>query len=637
MITLHQAHDRLLRGVTHHSASQWAEYVSRNVPDIDLLFDGEPPSVLAQEHFSGLRRAGDIVRFDIFSSDGRLRLRSESLSGLDAHEIGSTDGLAAAVAASGMARSGMLQRVGAGTPGPRGFAYVPVRLSGQIAGVARVEVDHKVVAALVRRAFATVALSIGALMSLLFLAAWVARRRHRRQQVMVDERVRFLAHHDPLTGACNRASFQDALTGACSRLGADSRGALAVLCIDLDHFKEVNDRHGHAAGDAVLRQVTQRLSSLVRSGDIVARLGGDEFAILQTGVTRPDDVEALASRVTNALAEPYDVSGYRLGGGASVGAAVHGVDGFAAETLMNRADAALYAAKAKGRNAYAFFDPALDGKRERQRRLTQDLRTALEQGGLSMDFQPVFDVDGQTMLGYEALARWRHPVLGLISPVEFVPLAEANGLIVPLGNWALGEACQAAAGWPCGLSVAVNFSAAQFRHGEAMLTHLRDVLHRTGLAPERLEIEITESVLMVDTDNALMCLNGMHDLGVRVALDDFGTGFSSLAYLWRFPFDKVKIDRSFTHLLGADEKVSLIVKSIVSLAHELRIRVNAEGIETQQQMAMLAAYGCDELQGFLLGRPGAVDLPGLAGRRMTRAATAARSNFTPLDPQPVSL
>jgi diguanylate cyclase (GGDEF)-like protein len=410
-----------------------------------------------------------------------------------------------------------------------------------------------------------------------------------------------------------------------------------VHCIDLDGFKEVNDGLGHPVGDALLCQAATRLLALLRPGDLVARLGGDEFALLQAQVHHPDEAAALATRINAALAEPYEFDGQRVPASASVGVALHGVDGGDAEALMQRADGALYAAKAQGRGAWAFFDPELERQREQRRRLTLELRQALAAGSLSMDFQPLYDSDGRGLRGYEALARWHHPSLGTISPAVFIPLAEDTGLIIELGQWALQHACRQAATWPGELSVAVNLSAAHVRDPARLVADVQSALARSGLPPFQLEIEITESLLLSDTDNALRCLHALHELGVHVALDDFGTGFSSLAYLWRFPFDKVKIDRLFTQALGEDDKVTLIVKSIVSLAHELNIRVNAEGIETEAQMQLMRDYGADELQGYLLGRPGRVDVDRQARGHATRRPFAPRTDFLSVATMPAPL
>jgi diguanylate cyclase (GGDEF)-like protein len=401
-----------------------------------------------------------------------------------------------------------------------------------------------------------------------------------------------------------RASFAEALEGAAWR-HQDGGPSFAVICLDLDRFKEVNDSLGHAAGDQVLRQVTLRLRRLVRHGDDLARLGGDEFAVLQSGVASALDVQTLAERIVEVLDEPFDIQGAQVYCGASVGAAIFGVDASDTARLMHQADLALYRAKQSGRGTFSFYDATLDEQLRRRHELTQDLRRAIATDALDVHYQALYAADGETITGYEALLRWQHPLRGAVAPQDFVPLAEDSGLILPLGEWVLRRACADALSWREPYSVSVNLSAAQFHDGDLMGT-VQTVLDESGLPPARLELEITESLLMSDTEGVLRTLEQLGALGVRIAMDDFGTGYSSLAYLWRFPFDKVKIDRAFTQGLGVDPKVDLIVRSIISLAHSLKIRVNAEGIETEAQLEVLKRHGCDELQGFLLARPAPV-------------------------------
>jgi predicted signal transduction protein with EAL and GGDEF domain len=335
---------------------------------------------------------------------------------------------------------------------------------------------------------------------------------------------------------------------------------------------------------------------------MVARLGGDEFALLQTGVDGPEAVTRLAERVVESLGLPYELAGQTVMCGCSVGAAIYGSDADNEEDLMHKADLALYRAKASGRSTFSFYDASLDERLEVRRHLTRDLREAIGTEQLSLHYQALYGSDGQTLTGYEALLRWNHPLRGNVPPAEFIPLAEDTGLIGPLGRWVLRSACAEAASWPAHLSVAVNLSAAQFRHDD-LVEVIGRALDAAGLPARRLEIEITESLLMSNTEQVLGTLRALSAMGVSIAMDDFGTGYSSLAYLWRFPFDKLKIDRAFTQHLGTDDKVNLIVKSIISLAHSLEIRVNAEGVETQPQLRALLDQGCDEFQGFLLGRP----------------------------------
>ena len=490
-------------------------------------------------------------------------------------------------------------QVSAAADGIVGRVDLPVLHDGRTVGRLRLTVDLADSAARVQRSALTVAAAGGLTLLLLSVVGgwrlWLQRRS--------DARIRYLAAHDVLTGALNRASFRDAIRRAARACQHDGAAPFAVLCIDLDRFKAVNDSLGHQAGDELLRQATQRLHEVARGGDLIARLGGDEFALLQPGAADGDAVAALARRIVDVLGRPYDLGGERVQAPASVGAAVYGLDGTDIDELLHRADLALYRAKTAGGGRFSFYDSDLDEQLQRRRALSADLREALAKDELCLHFQPLFDTGGQDPVGYEALARWTHPRHGQVSPAEFIALAEETGLIDKLGQWVLRAACREAAGWAQPQRVAVNLSAAQFRQGEGLVRQVEQALAESGLPASRLELEVTESLLISNTEQAIQVLTALRALGVRIAMDDFGTGFSSLAYLWRFPFDKVKIDRSFTRHLGEDERVDLIVRSIVTLAHALHIRVNAEGVETPAQLAALRAQGCDEVQGYLLGRP----------------------------------
>ncbi|GAA0764913.1 bifunctional diguanylate cyclase/phosphodiesterase [Ideonella azotifigens] len=613
---------RLLVDEAEHAALQYAGFIAGAVPKLSLLFD---QGSLEPETLTELRRLhhmGDVFRFQLFDRDGRALLSSEDLAAQEPRVGQGGQALGQEhpnthVSAIVLGGRNFIELHGADDeddddapgagetahPPVYSEAYVPVMAGDRVLGVVEVYVDQTGHAARIRAAFAKVSAIVVALLLAIGGAmgaqAWQRLAERRRTQ----QRMRYLAEHDPLSGALNRASFQQALEQAGWRHGKGGAG-FAVLCIDLDHFKEINDARGHAAGDEVLRQAAARLAALVRHGDLVARLGGDEFAILQSAVNSPEDVGRLAQRVVDAIALPFELSGHTLLCGASVGAARFGVDAQAVDELLHKADVAMYRAKTGGRNCFSFYDPALDRELAERRSLAQDLRSALADGHLSLHYQPLWANDGTTLLGYEALMRWRHPQRGMVPPAEFIPLAEQTGQIEALGAWALQRACLEAASWPAPLHVAVNLSAAQFRPTHDLVRVVERALEVAGLSAARLELEITESLLMSGTDEVLRTLGGLSAMGVRIAMDDFGTGYSSLAYLWRFPFDKIKIDRAFTSSLVHDAKVALIVRSIVSLAHAMGMRVNAEGVETEPQMAMLQSLGCDELQGYLLGRPG---------------------------------
>lgn len=458
---------------------------------------------------------------------------------------------------------------------------------------------------------------------------WVATHEDITERQAAEERVLHMARHDALTGLPNRAHFQEFLTRELERT---EDGTLAVLCLDLDRFKAVNDTLGHPVGDGLLIQVASRLQSCVEAGDMVARLSGDEFAVIQRRRNQPSSAKHLAKRLISAMAVPFEVDGHRILSATSIGIAVVPSEGTSAESILKHADLALYRAKGEGRGRYRFYAADMYERMEARRTLERDLREALQDGGFHLHYQPLFDASTLAMVGCEALLRWDHPSRGSVSPQDFVPLCEEIGLIVPLGQWVLREACTAAASLSDHLSIAVNLSPAQFHSGRLVET-VAHVLATSGLHASRLELEITEGVLLAETDKALMTLHRLRKLGVRIVMDDFGTGYSSLSYLRRFPFDKLKIDRSFIGDLGRSSDAEAIVRTTVSLAGELGMRITAEGVETEEQLALLKRLGCSELQGFLLGAPVAAEqlkriLPGLetpAARNSANLSAGHRS------------
>ena len=611
---------------TRQSALNWAHLAASTVPDLDDVFDGRGLTADALGQLKRLRHASQVFRFKLFDRQGRQILVSDDL---DRSDVG-TPAAAAPInhpvpppALAGETYIVLKRENRPDRPAVYSEAYVPVLRDGRVLGIVEVYVDQVERAASAERAFARVAGAVAALLTLLMAIAGGQLWRRQRQQRQAEARMRYLAHHDVLSGALNRTSFHEALQQAGWRRAEGGPG-FALLCIDLDRFKEVNDSLGHAAGDEVLRQAAQRLNEVVRHGDHVARLGGDEFAVLQTGVSNATDVATLAERIVQVLAVPYEIGDGRVHCGGSVGAAIHGVDATEQEDLLHKADLALYRAKAAGRNTFSFYDATMDEQLQARRTLTRDLRDAIGSDQMTLSYQALYASNGRTLTGYEALLRWQHPTRGAVGPADFIPLAEDAGLIDALGRWVLRRACADAASWPAPLSVAVNLSAAQFRHGD-LVEVVSEALQTAGLAAQRLELEITESLLMSNTEPILDTLHALSAMGIRIAMDDFGTGYSSLAYLWRFPFDKVKIDRAFTQNLGKDPKVNLIVHSIISLAHSLDIRVNAEGVETPSQMAALQHHGCDELQGFLLARPSPLQTLTHSERAVPQESTSSRS------------
>ena len=417
-----------------------------------------------------------------------------------------------------------------------------------------------------------------------------------------EEQIGHLAHHDLLTGLSNRLAFNDLLTAAAARADT-TRTDVAVICIDLDRFKEVNDVFGHVVGDKLLRQMSQRLREAAQ-GAAVARVGGDEFTMIVTGLSARQRAAEIAARLRSAVATPFDIDGRLMRVGLSLGVALYPEHGDL-ESVLASADAALYRAKAEGRGKVCFFDSSLDNRLRERHALLQNLETALANDELLLHYQPQAGAD-EAIFGFEALIRWRHPRRGLVPPNVFIPIAEESGLITDIGEWVLREACREAASWPVPLNIAVNLSPVQFlKDGLPGLVHA--ILMETGLPGSRLELEITEGVLVSDFSRVSAILRQLKTLGVKVAMDDFGTGYSSLSYVQSFPFDKIKIDRSFVSSLHEDASSQAIVRAIIGLGQGLRVPLIAEGVETEEQLQFLRSAGCDEAQGYLIGAPKPID------------------------------
>jgi diguanylate cyclase (GGDEF)-like protein len=429
---------------------------------------------------------------------------------------------------------------------------------------------------------------------------WVATHEDVTERQRAEASIAFMAQHDALTRLANRVLFQDRLEQAIAMVGRGSE--FAVIYLDLDHFKPVNDTLGHAVGDALLQAVANRLQACVREGDTVARLGGDEFGIIQLAIGQPYHAELLTSRVIETFLDPFNVQGHQIAVGISIGVALAPGDGAAAETLLRNADIALYLAKTEGRGTVRFFEPEMDAHIQLRRSLELDLRGAIVRNEFELYYQPLINVASDNVTGFEALLRWHHPVRGLVAPADFIPVAEETGLIVAIGEWVLRMACFEAENWPAEISIAVNLSPVQFKAGD-LVTTVRAALAASGLRPDRLELEITESVLLHDSVGTLAALHQLRAMGIAIALDDFGTGYSSLSYLRSFPFDKIKIDQSFVHNLVDNKESMLIIRAVTGLGHSLCMKTTAEGVETQEQLDKLREEGCTEVQGYLFGRP----------------------------------
>jgi diguanylate cyclase (GGDEF)-like protein/PAS domain S-box-containing protein len=429
---------------------------------------------------------------------------------------------------------------------------------------------------------------------------WLATHEDITEQRRYEARIAHMAHHDALTDLANRSLLNERLEHALA--GAKRGDIVAIHLLDLDLFKNVNDTLGHAAGDKLLKAVSGRLRAVVRETDTVARMGGDEFAIVQRSIEHPLEAAALADRAINAVSEPYDIGGQSVVVGTSVGIAIGPADGTDPDKLIRNADLALYRAKSAGRGAFTFFEPGMDVQMQARRALESDMRAALPAGQFELHYQPVLNLARNEIVGVEALIRWRHPERGMVAPGEFIPLAEETGFIVPLGEWVIRQACAAAANWPDNVKVAANLSPAQFR-SPALVQVVMSALASSGLASNRLELEITETVLLQDTTATLATLHRLRDLGVHIVMDDFGTGYSSLSYLRSFPFDKIKIDRSFVKDITASTGSLQIVRAVSAMAKGLGMQSTAEGVETQEQLDTVTSEGCTEMQGFLFSKP----------------------------------
>jgi diguanylate cyclase (GGDEF)-like protein/PAS domain S-box-containing protein len=424
-----------------------------------------------------------------------------------------------------------------------------------------------------------------------------------------EVKIAYMAHHDALTDLPNRLWLYEQLRQTLAR---QKRGEhLAVFCLDLDRFKDVNDAHGHPVGDLLLKAVADRLRQCVRDTDMVARLGGDEFAIMQAGASQPTDATSLASRLIEVVGAPYALGGHQVTIELSIGIALAPGDGLDPEGLLKNADLALYRAKSDGRGLYRFFEPDMDARMQARRLLEIDLRKAIANSEFELFYQPLVDMQTEHVTGFEALIRWHHPERGMIAPLDFIAVAEETGLIVPIGDWVLHQACAEAAGWPSDVKIAVNLSSIQFK-SRSLLQSVISALAASGLSPNRLELEITESVLLLDGDATLAILHELRGLGVRISMDDFGTGYSSLSYLRKFPFDKIKIDQSFIFDMSDHNDSLAIVRAVIAMGSGLGIATTAEGVETLEQFKQLKLEGCTEVQGYLFSPPRpAAELKGL--------------------------
>jgi diguanylate cyclase (GGDEF)-like protein len=593
--------DYLLYQSATSDARGWATFVARSIADLEQIAAGELPSGASMSFFQLAQKSDRVYRYEIFNRAGYSQLVADrdKISLLTLSEFS-----AAAARAGSTGRPVVETREGhlPELPSFYALAYVPVMVDQVPIAVVAAYVDQTQERDRVHNAFLIAAVSLCLLAGLCFGVPAIALYRRTLEKQHGDRRIRFLARHDALTGLANRAllvkklnTFLDALPGR--------GGALAVHYIDIDGFKEINDRFGHDGGDFVLTTVGDRLRAAARPADVVARLAGDEFAVIQSEVDGLTEAEDFANQLSCTLAAPMHFNQNMLAPTVSIGVALAPRDGNDAERLLKSADLALYKCKADGRNCIRFFRSEMDAALLDRIRLERMIRDAVVHDRFVLHYQPMVQISTRRLVGFEALIRLPGEDGALIEPTAFIPLVEELRLIDKVGAWVLREACRAVALWPQQLTIAVNLSPAQFTVRGISGT-VAAALGETGLAPHRLELEITESLLLDNTDAILAELQALKAMGVGIVMDDFGTGYSSLGYLWRFPFDKIKIDRSFMQgFNGSRSDAEAVVRTIIKLGRELNMRVTVEGVETSSQAAFLDKAGGDLGQGFYFGRP----------------------------------
>ncbi|HEX4650021.1 MAG TPA: bifunctional diguanylate cyclase/phosphodiesterase [Granulicella sp.] len=606
----------MLRNDARSSSSTWVESLLQSA-DIPALIAGAPSSDRTKHILENASQVGDIYRYSIWDQTGRLVFISERMP--------SSQGRASLASLYGqrvadLVRSGTpFAALGTGeapqNPPYFGVSWFPIKQNETVIGVIEIYIDQTADRALYQQSFfftegiiALAVLLAGGLPGFLVYRKMLDHRSAHAEAV-------YLAEHDDLTGTANRKQLADRAKDLLA-WSLQNKSYIATMLLDLDRFKEINDSFGHNAGDEVLKEFARRLQSTTRGRDLVARLGGDEFVILQVGMEQPSGAGALAERLTEKLSEPYAIGDVQIACRASIGVAVAPTDAADWDQLLSFADVAMYKAKAEAGNGVCFFAAGMDAAFRERRELEADLRRAMDTIAFQLAYQPLFSCNGSVLLGFEALLRWPEGWEPQ-SPVAFIPVAEESGMIVPIGAWVLQTACRTAMTWTKPLKIAVNLSPVQFRHGDIVAV-VQSALQASGLDPKRLELEVTESLLLHDTDAVLEQLTQLRALGISIALDDFGTGYSSLSYLWKFPFDTVKIDRSFVNDMTLDGKAEAIVNTIVALGNTLDLKVTAEGVETQAQVRALMAAGCDQSQGYLFGRP----LSGSSALALVNAASA---------------
>ena len=584
------------------AARSWSDSLLGRIGDIRALFDGDPITARTQGVLNEASRSGDIYRYRLWDKSGRLLYTGERIrSAYTPSSLASRCGQSLALSIlSGMPLTTLETGKLASEPKSFAVSFIPIEQEGGVIGVVETYLDQTSGQNFYRYSslLSESILAIAILLAGGVPALWGIRKVEERQAA--EAQALFLADHDSLTGLANRKRLREAARGAMAWTRRTNQH-VAVLLVNLDHFKDMNSSFGHTIADEVLRQFAARIRSSIHEEDLAARMGGDEFVVLQVGIPQPNGATILASRLLGILSEPYRIDVLRLPCTASIGVAISPADATEWETLLSSADSALRKAKAEGGNALCFFEAGMDDLLREHRRIEVDLRRALESKVFRLAYQPVFNFGDNRLRGFEALLRWPAG-WPQRNPAEFIPVAEECGLMPALGAWVLETACKTAASWSKPVTVAINLSPVQFRAGDIVAT-VEGALQASGLSPERLELEVTESLWIENPDKVLDQLERLRAMGISIALDDFGTGYSSLAYLWKFPFTRVKIDRTFVMEMETDAKAAAIVNTIISLGKILHLSITAEGVETEGQAHALRAVQCDQAQGYLYGRP----------------------------------
>ncbi|HTQ84275.1 MAG TPA: EAL domain-containing protein [Pseudolabrys sp.] len=600
-MTVRLATDHLVNEYVKGTARDWAQFLADNVTDLNEIASGEQPSAASVAFFEATRKSNQVFRYVIFNRDGysQLVVDHKRIAPVDL-SVHSLEAVRAIT--QGQPVVDIKESRQPDFPAVFAEAFVPAIVNGQPVAAVGAYVDQTEARQIISSTGWFAALSLCLLTAIAFTIPAIAWYRRTREKQRADRRIHFLAHHDALTGLANRARLIERLDSALA-LVPTVGGRFAVHFIDIDRFKDVNDTFGHDGGDFLLGTVGERLKAMTRIEDFVARLGGDEFVVVQTDIENKARADAFAQRIAAVLGEPMFFREQQIKATVTIGVALAPGDGNTSERLLKSADLALYSGKAAGRCCIRFFAPEMDEALQARLRMERLIRDAIAGNGFVLHYQPVFEMHAKRLLGFEALVRLPAPDGALIQPGDFLPIAEEMRVIDKIGAWVLREACRTAKTWPDDLTVAVNLSPAEFACGDivdVVVTALND----SGLEAHRLELEITEYLLLGNDERTMTQLRELKELGVSIVMDDFGTGYSSLSYLWKFPFDKIKIDRSFMEgFSGTGRDVETVVKTIIALGRELNMRVTVEGVETINQASFLRGADADQVQSFYFGRP----------------------------------